>query len=235
MSDAVRPEERLEDRVTQLRHALPIEGSAEGGWGAFVASITVGVWQAVGQGDLDAPRRVLAELDGVAGWAEDHLPAPGTAVEEAAREVDRLHRWLTAAVDGLALPAAEVRLRREGVERAVLEVLHARRDRALTRGEVHKALPKAQRPSAARISQVLEALADEGLVVRAYGRARGGENVAHYRLWSAGAALCARVGIGRPEAPERREGAVEAPEDVVFGAKARGYAESLPPALAGWM
>lgn len=235
MADHERPAESLEERVEQLRRAL--DGAADGpdaAWRGYAESLAIGVWEAVGRGDLDAPRRILRRLDALAGWAEDNLPKPATPREEAARGVDQLHRWLSAATEGLARPAAEVHLRRPGSrESAVLKVLFAHREAALTRGQVHKAIPNAERPSEARVSQILDGLVADGLVVRAYGRARGKEEVAHYRLWEAGVELCHRLGLGEPDEPPHADTEALADPMRVLGPNGRRYHDTMPTLSLG--
>jgi hypothetical protein len=193
--------------MDQLEQAISAASSGDEGWRPFAESLATGLWEAVGRGDLGAPGRILERLDALGGWADDHLPTAGTSAEEAAREIDRLHRWLESAGDALRVPTLEVGLKRpSSVERAVLTVLWDHRGRALTRGEVHGAMPKETRPTAPRVSQVLESLREGGLLMRIYGSGRGAKEVAHYQLWETGEALCARVGIGAPAAEVRPEG-----------------------------
>lgn len=230
-----RPAASLEGRIDQLRRALPApeaDGDAAVAWRGFLDSLSIGVWEAVGRGDHGAPRRVLDELGVLAGWVEDHLPPAGPAPGEAARELDVFLRWLDGAVDAGRVPALEARLRQPtAIERAVLQVLLSKPGEALTRGDVHKAMPEQVTCSPARISQVLESLHADGLVVRTYGRARGAKEVAHYLLWESGVEVCERVGIGALAAPPIAPRLVESTDSytLVFSEeKSRRYQEQVP-------
>jgi hypothetical protein len=151
-------------------------------------------WRGVGRGDLDAPRALLDALLIAHPFLDAHLPELDLAAR-AAVEIHATFQSFYVAAEALEELRTRVRLtdrRRAKVERAVMDVLAASPDRHLRRGEVHERLSVAgeEKPTVARVGQILARLYHEGLLVRLLTTAQGNPETAFYALSGLGRKLC---------------------------------------------
>jgi hypothetical protein len=202
------PLRRPSDDLGELRRQLlrELEGIHREGdsWNerslfrAYLQHAQALAWQGVANGDLNAPRDVLDHLLPAQPFADSHLPAaPGLAVE-AALEVHQALRSLYLAHQALEQARTRARLAdrdRSRTEREILRVLFENRGAYLRRGAVRTRMDAAQRPTPARVGQILVDLHEEGLVLRTHGRAQGSPSAAFYALSPRGFELCRSLGL----------------------------------------
>jgi len=183
-------------------------------------------WRAVASGDFEAPRRALDMLLGLQPFADAHAPELSRPEQAALALQSALEAFYTAD-EALAKERNRVRLadtRRSAGERDVLRVLAASEE-PLRRGEVHNRLDPKQRPTPARISQILTDLFDDGLLRRIPGPAQGNRQTSFYELSGRGQALVERLGLDL-SAPQ------EAAHDVEEVSAERSAEQALRRAMA---
>lgn len=155
-------------------------------------------WQGVAHGDLNAPRRILDHLLAAQSFVDRHHVEPAGLAARAAEDVHQTIRSLYLADEVLQEARTRVRLAdrdRSRTEREILRVLFENRGTYLRRGAVRSRMKVEQRPTPARVGQILLDLHDEGLILRTHGRAQGSPSAAHYVLSPQGIELCRELGF----------------------------------------
>lgn len=149
-------------------------------------------WQGVAKGHLEAPERILDLLLSVEPFIDEHLPRIESPAAMAALELRQTIQALGVASRALVSARLELRLKEErsDTEREVLRVLFENPGVYLGRQEVRALIrPELQR-TPARIGQILVALHDEGLLIRAQRAIQGSANASFYALSPRGREMC---------------------------------------------
>jgi hypothetical protein len=185
----------------QLAQALRDLPSAGDRYQGYLAQAVRACFLAVEDGDHESPQTSL-DLLAPALHLGERLVGSSEAVEAAAW-VRATARFFEVAKEALAprltLDTLLARDRLE-TEREVLRILVRAEKVALRRGEIAArwAAPH-QQPTDVRIGQILASFHETGLVVRVKQPARGGSDVAFYRLSRLGRELCERLRLPSPE------------------------------------
>jgi hypothetical protein len=152
---------------------------------------------ALHDGDLESPQASLDVLAPALHLGERLVGSSEAA--EAAAWVRATARFFEIAKEALAPRLTlDTLLQRERseTEREVLQILRRAEKTALRRGEIAArwSAPHSP-PTTMRIGQILAGLHESGLVVRVKQRARGGSDVAFYRLSRLGRELCEKLNL----------------------------------------
>ncbi|MFO1433406.1 MAG: hypothetical protein U1F76_25470 [Candidatus Competibacteraceae bacterium] len=202
-----RPSEDLEELSQQLLRELktlatgdiPAEPEL---YRAYLEHALSMAWKKVSEGKFDEPRRVLDHLRDAQPFVDAFLPEPEDHRSEAALEVNFATRMLYLAEEALADAQLQVQLsdrQRSRTERAILQVLLENRDHYLRRGEVWKKLPSPDRPTQARIGQILVDFYYQDLVTRIQAPAQGNPSASFYALSEKGLAICRQLDLDKGE------------------------------------
>jgi len=191
----------LSAQLTQALQELPSAGDRYQG---YLAQVVRACFLAVQDGDLESPQASL-DLLAPALHLGERLVGSIDAIEATAW-VRATTRFFEVAKEALAprltLDTLLARDRTE-TEREVLRILLGAEKVALRRGEIAARWDAAhQQPTDVRIGQILASFHEIGLVVRIKQPARGGSDVAFYRLSRLGRELCERLRLPSA-APER--------------------------------
>ena len=200
----LRPDDDLKILSAQLTQSLEKLTSMGDGYQGYLAQFVRACFLAVQDGDLESPQASLAMLAPALHLGK-RLAGSNEAVE-AAVWLRSTARFFEVAKETLAprltLDTLLARDRTE-TEREVLRILLDADKVALRRGEIAARWDAARpQPTDVRIGQILASFHDVGLVVRIKQSARGGSDVAFYRLSRLGRELCERLRLPKL-APER--------------------------------
>jgi hypothetical protein len=199
MSDESPPPRPAESEVVgeQLKHSLADLASRGDAYQGYLAQIVRTCFLAIQDGDLASPQVSLDRLAPALHLGE-RLVGSSDAIEAAAW-VRATARFFAVAKEALApritLDTLLARDRSD-TDREILEILLRADKIALRCGEIADRWPAARpRPTTQRIGQVLAGFHGVGLVVRMKQPARGGSDVAFYRLSRLGRELCERLHV----------------------------------------
>jgi hypothetical protein len=183
--------------AAQLKQALQDLPSAGDKYQGYLAQVVRSCFLAIQDGDLESPQVSIDLLASVFHLGE-RLVGSVEAVEAAAW-IRATSRFFEVAKEALAPRiTVDTLLARErsDTELEVLQILQQAEKIPLRRGEIAARWNAVQAPpTTMRIGQILAGLHEVGLVVRVKQRARGGSDVAFYRLSRLGRQLCARLGL----------------------------------------
>ncbi len=204
-----RPSDDLEILAQQLLRALAtLEEEGEAGepalYEVYLGHAQALAWQGVFRRRPQEPRVILDHLLAVQPFIDEYLERPAGARAAAALDLHFGLQSLYLADRALAPARSEARLSnrdRSLVEREILRVLLANRQRFLRRGEVQRQLRLLRRPTSSRVGQVLVGLDYENLVVRTPGRTQGNPQASFYALSPQGVDLCRRLGLDHGRSP----------------------------------
>ena len=182
----------LAAQLTQALQDLPAEGARYQG---YLAQVVRSCFLAIQDGDLESPQASLDLLVPALHLGERLVGS--TEAAEAAAWMRATARFFEIAKEALAprltLDTLLARDRSE-TEREVLRILLRAEKVALRRGEIAARWDAAHaQPTDVRIGQILASFHDVGLVVRIKQPARGGSDVAFYRLSRLGRELCEQL------------------------------------------
>lgn len=199
MSDEPPPLRPAESEVVgeQLKQSLADLASRGDAYQGYLAQIVRTCFLAIQDGDLASPQASL-DLLAPALHVGERLVGSSDAIEAAAW-VRATARFFAVAKEALAPRfTLETLLARDrsDTDREILEILLRADKVALRCGEIADRWPADRsRPTTQRIGQVLAGFHDAGLVVRMKQPARGGSDVAFYRLSRLGRELCERLHV----------------------------------------
>jgi hypothetical protein len=199
MSDESPPLRPAESEVVgeQLKRSLTELSSRADAYQGYLAQIVRACFLAIQDGDLASPQASL-DLLAPALHVGERLVGSNDAVEAAAW-VRATARFFAVAKEALAprLTLETLLARdRSDTDREILEILLRADKVALRCGEIADRWPAGrQRPTTQRIGQILAGFHEAGLVVRMKQPARGGSEVAFYRLSRLGRGLCERLNV----------------------------------------
>jgi hypothetical protein len=191
----LRPDPDPEVLAKQLKHSLSeLRGQSYQG---YLAQLIRNTFLGVQDGNLESPQRVV-ELLAPALHLAERLGTEPDAVEAAA--------WMKATSRFLQVANEALRPRltvetllsrdRSDTEREVLQILLREDKQPLRRGEIAARWNAEQpAPTTMRIGQILANLHEAGVLVRVKQPARGGNDVAFYRLSRLGRELCERLDV----------------------------------------
>ena len=190
---------RLQSLQTTLLALAAARDNADSERLARRASVTVrrlyaSSWRAVARGELDYPGRLLEGLRRFGGLADQLSPGMSNK-DQAACLLRTIMDLLFLADKALSKTRSEARLanrERTATEREILRVL-AENSTYLRRGQIYELISSKIRPSRARISQILDQLASDDLLIRIFAKARGNPRTAHYSLSTLGHELWTRL------------------------------------------
>lgn len=187
----------------QLKRSLgDLEAEGEKYQG-YIAQLIRNTFLGVQDGDLESPQQMLDVLAPALHIAERLGSAPRAIaatewLRATARFLEVAKETLTPRVTVDALLSRE----RSETEREVLQILVHEEKQPLRRGEIAARWSATQSaPTTMRIGQVLAGLHEAGVLVRVKQPARGGTDVAFYRLSRLGRELCERMRI-KKQSPE---------------------------------
>jgi len=194
-STPLRPDRDSQVLAEQLKQSLGALSTRGDAYQGYLAQVVRTCFLAIQDGDLESPQASLALLAPALHLGE-RLVGSNEAVEAAAW-IRATARFFEVAKEALAprltLDTLLARDRSE-TEREILQVLLRADKVALRCGEIAERWRAAHpRPTTQRIGQILANLHEAGLVVRVKQPARGGSDVAFYRLSRLGRELCERL------------------------------------------
>ncbi len=201
------PLRRPSDQINELRDQLLRElqqFDKEGGskepelFRAYLQHAQVLAWRGVADGRMEAPREILEALRAAESFVYLHLATQPDPAAAAAQEVHFTLGALYLAGEALEKRRVEDRLadERSQTEREILRVLFENRGKYLRRGTIHEKLNLPNKPTPARVGQILVELDSEGLLLHIHGRAQGNPNAAFYALSGRGIEVCRSLGLG---------------------------------------
>jgi DNA-binding PadR family transcriptional regulator len=244
-SPPLRPAADPQVLAAQLKQALADLAGQGARYQGYLAQIVRSCFLAIHDGDLESPQASL-DLLAPALHIGERLAGSSDAIEAAAW-VRATARFFEVAKEALAPRLTiDTLLQREhsDTEREILQILLRADKTALRRGEIASRWSAPHPPpTTMRIGQILASFHEDGLVVRVKQAARGGSDVAFYRLSRLGRELCEKLGL-QSSAPSYSI-PVEAPgmghrralphdlRNIALSAAHLNYARVAVPALRG--